>query len=285
LTRSYLAHVPPAYDKNNPISLVLNFHGGGGSAEGFRRLVGMDETSDREGFIVVYPKGMRVDANPDKIFVRFWNPGKGPSGAYNKDPLLSQVDDVGFVNAMLDDLESKFNIDKNRIYACGLSNGAVFVQLLACRLSSRIAAAGAVAGPFWNDPAECVLERPVPIIYFHGSDDPCLLYNGGLCGCEAGIAGGGRKYISAEETVGIWRAKDGCSQELRVTYQNGDVTCKTYKECAQGAEVTFCTIAGGGHTWPGGKPYKIPGVEVGKVSYDISANDAIWEFFKKHPKQ
>jgi polyhydroxybutyrate depolymerase len=47
--------------------------------------------------------------------------------------------------------------------------------------------------------------------------------------------------------------------------------------------VTFCTIAGGGHTWPGGKPYKIPGLEIGKVSYDISANEAIWEFFKKHP--
>ncbi|MDD2689073.1 MAG: hypothetical protein PHT41_02855 [Candidatus Omnitrophica bacterium] len=280
LERKYYIHVPPSYKSTLPTALILNFHGGSGSPQGHRKITQMDNTSDKEGFIIAYPRGTRPDADTKKILQRFWNPGKGPAGYFNVK--ISHIDDIGFVDKMLDDIESKFNIDKMRIYATGFSNGAGLTYALACNLSNRIAAIAPVGCPFWNFPESCNPQRPVSIIYFHGTSDKCAPYNGGPSGCEAGIASSGRVFISAQDTINIWKEKNGCSGSQEITYQRGEVTCKTYKQCNQGAEITFCEIKDGGHTWPGGLPYKLPGSDVGKTTYDISADDAMWAFFKRH---
>jgi polyhydroxybutyrate depolymerase len=246
----------------------------------------MNEKADSADFIVVYPAGTRRDSNPDKPFKRFWNPGNGPRGPYyaSSDP-ISKIDDIGFVEKILDDLESKFNIDKKRIYATGLSNGGVLTHLLACKLSHRIAAIAAVAAPFWNFPEDCNPERPIPVILFHGTADVCAPYYGGISQASSNEAAIDRDFISAEETVYIWLKKNNCPKTPKITYKKGEVVCKTYGPGDDGVEVTLCTIEGGGHTWPGGRPYAIPGINIGKTTFDINANDAMWDFFEKHPKK
>jgi len=281
LERQYYLHVPSSYKSTLPTALILNFHGGAGSPQWLRRITRMDNTADRRGFIVAYPRGTRPDADTRKRTQRFfWNVGKGPAGYFNAK--ISHIDDIGFVDKMLDDIESKFNIDKKRVYATGFSNGAGLTYALACSLSNRIAAIAPVGCPFWNFPESCNPQRPVSIIYFHGTSDKCAPYNGGPSECEAGIASSGRIFISAQDTINIWEEKNGCSGSQEITYQRGEVTCKTYTQCNQGTEITFCEIKNGGHTWPGGLPYKLPGSDVGKTTYDISADEAMWEFFKKH---
>lgn len=281
--RKFYVHVPASYERSRPMPLVLNFHGGGASAEGHRTITKMDGASEKHGFIAVYPRGTRADGNEVKRYQRFWNVGEGPQGTFNSNPIISRSDDIGFVKKILDDVSDKFNIDDTRIYATGFSNGAIFSYYLACHVSDRIAAIAPVAAPFWNYPGDCQMKRAVSVMHFHGKDDKCAPYNGGPAGCEAGIANEGRIFPSVENSINVWREIDSCSQEPKGTYSNGDATCITYSPCAEGTEITLCTMEGAGHTWPGGKPYSIPGFEIGETSYDINANDAMWEFFQKHP--
>ncbi len=279
--RKYYVHVPASYDNSKPTPVVINFHGGGGSAEGHPKLTKMLEKSDRAGFIAVHPQGTGKDL---KIrYKRFWNPGSGPTGPFNTNPIFAQVDDVGFVNKMLDHLESKFNIDKKRIYATGLSNGGIFTYKLACDLSHRIAAIASIGGPFWGSYENCKPSKAVSVLHFHGTSDVCAPYQGGTPHCEAGIASKGRIFPSIEETISVWRQINHCPMQAKVVFQKGEVTCQTFAPCDQESEVTLCTIEGGGHTWPGGLPYRIPGFEIGVTTYDINANDFMWEFFKRHP--
>jgi polyhydroxybutyrate depolymerase len=282
LTRQYYVHVPSS-DDGDPLPLVLNFHGGGGSAEGHRDMTGMNASADQEGYMVVYPRGMRVDGDTSQPFQRFWNIGDGPNGEFNSNPAISELDDVGFVDALLDDVNSRFSVDANRVYATGFSNGGVLDHLLACALSNRVAAIASISGPFWTDPEQCSPGRAVSVMHFHGTGDECAPYDGGPSGCESGIAGEGRVFVSAQESVDIWREKNNCPAAADVTYENGEVTCETWGPCDAESEVVLCTVAGGGHTWPGGRGYFIPGIEIGPVTKDISANDAMWDFFQKHP--
>ena len=134
VSRKYDVHVPLSYRSFKPMPVVLNFHGGGGGAPQHRVMTGMDKTADQGGFISVYPWGS--GKNPDISNGRFWNPGfnyfEGTDNAY-----LSQVDDIGFVNKILDDLILKFKVDQSRVYAAGLSNGGIFAQRLGCDLDRK----------------------------------------------------------------------------------------------------------------------------------------------------
>ena len=281
-TRKYFVHVPSSYDASVQTPVLLNFHGGAGSAQGHATNTEMNAKSDEEGFIAVHPAGTRRDLDPNRQYQRFWNLGPGPDDPYYDpgDP-IGEVDDIGFVNKILDELESNFNVDEKRVYVTGLSNGGFLIHYLACELSDRIAAIAPIACVFFTIPADCNPSRAVSVIQFHGTDDRCVLYDGGPSEC--GQEKLDRVFISAAESIAIWAEKNNCSSTPIVTYQNGDVTCETYGNCDEGAEVVLCTIEGGGHTWPGGRPYTIPGLDIGPVTYDISANDAMWEFFESHP--
>jgi len=246
LNRSYLVHVPPSYQESKKMPLILNFHGGGGKAEGHRRITQMNHTADKHGFIVVYPRGTKAKGK-FKRKLSFWNVDPGPTGAFHEREELKNVNDVAFVNAMLNDLEGRFSIDKKKIYATGFSNGAILSHFLGCQLSERIAAIAPVSGPFWTEPVDCQLTRPIPVMSFHGDADTFAPFQGGQPSCEQGIQKP-RNFPSVLSSVEIWREKNQCSKESRITYQNGDTTCITYDSCADDSEVTFCKIAGGGHT-------------------------------------
>ena len=156
LERRYVIHVPPAL-RERP-AVVLNLHGGGGNALAHQQYVRMDLVADREGFLVVYPDG----TGPIRGRLLTWNAGTCCG--------VAQADDVGFVRAVLDDLAGRIAYDASRVYATGLSNGAMMSYRLAAELSDRIAAIAPVAGSMVL--LRFSAQRPVPVMHIHSVDDP-----------------------------------------------------------------------------------------------------------------
>lgn len=278
LERKYRVHIPLNYDKNVKIPLIIYLHGGGGSIKAAYS-DGVDKASDKFGFLLAIPAG--TGPIPDRILT--WNSGEWPAGkgGFGTESCCgyaakNNVDDVGFIPKMINEVKSNFNIDEKKIYATGISNGGMMSYRLACELSDKIAAIAAVAPP--AVPRNCTPSRPVPVMHIHGTADPYAPYNGG----RGGRLLGSKEYEmqSAKEMVDLWRSLNQCSADFTIAYQNGNATCVSYNQCAEGSELEFCTIEGGGHTWPSGSQY-LPIRKIGPVSYDISF-DQIWEFFRNN---
>lgn len=273
--RRYLLHIPKSYDTNKPTPVVLVFHGGGGNPDGMVRLAGMNSKSDQAGFLVVYPFGTgRLE---DSLLT--FNGGECCGYA-----MQNQVDDVGFTRALLDDLASVVNVDADRVFATGLSNGGIVSHYLASELSDRIAAIAPVGGPLMMEAPRN--KRPVPVMHFHGTQDEFAPYAGGY-----GKGFLGRREItnfrSVEHTIQSWIKANGCSNEPQVVpfpdkADDGmKVIRHTWSGGKNGSEVVLIKIEGGGHTWPGQKPIM---ARLGESTMDVSANDLMWEFFQRHPR-
>ncbi len=269
-TRTYLVHVPPKYDSKNPTPVVLAFHGGGSNAEQMVRFCGLNETADRAGFIAVYPNGTGRLAK-----VLTWNGGNCCGYA-----MQNKVDDVAFTKALLDDLATVLKVDAKRVYATGMSNGAIMAYRLASELSERIAAIAPVSGPMGTE--KCGPKRPVPVMHFHGTDDGFAPFKGG----KGDKSVSGTEFYSVEHSIRAWVEANGCKKEpatdeLPDKAKDGTkVTQKPYGSGKDGTEVVLVVIEGGGHTWPGREPgFKL----LGKATKNVSANDLMWEFFEKHP--
>ncbi|MBN1920000.1 MAG: dienelactone hydrolase family protein [Anaerolineae bacterium] len=262
--RSYIVHVPPGYDPARATPVVLVFHGGGGYAENARTMTGFDAVADAEGFIVVYPNG--TGRRSDRLLT--WNGGRCCGYAMEQN-----VDDVGFVRALLADLEAIANVDARRIYATGMSNGAIMSYRLACELADVIAAIGPVAATQNLD--ACTPSRPVPVLHIHGDADKHAPYAGGV-GAESLV---GIPFEPVETTIEFWVGHNGCASTPQVT-QNGSIRHTVYNGCQQDAAVELYTVVGSGHAWPGGQP----GWKGGDVpTTELNASQVIWDFFAAHP--
>lgn len=269
-TRSYVVHVPKSYDRSKPVAVVLAFHGGGTNAQSMIRFCGLNDTADEAGFLAVYPEGTGRREN-----ALVWNAGDCCGYAMRRN-----VDDVAFVDALLDELEAQIPIDSKRIYATGMSNGAMLTYRLASELSHRIAAIAPVAGPMGSE--TCHPERPVSVLHFHGTADEFAPFEGGRGQKSLSRT----EFRSVEHSIDAWVKANGCSEMPEVVElpnHVGDetsVTRKTYGHGKDGAEVVLVVIDGGGHTWPGRQPrLRI----LGRSTGDISANEMMWSFFVKHP--
>ena len=252
--RTFHVHAPATYDPGKPTELVLVFHGYLQTTDDIANVTKMTDTSDAHGFIVVYPQGLDDSFNAGACC--------GPSA-------MNGVDDVGFVGALLDHLETEYCIDEKHVHATGYSNGGMLSHRLACEMSDRIASIGAVAGTLAVD--TCAPGRAVPVLHIHGKDDPIVLYDGGgFSGAE-----------SVDDTISFWVMNDGCTDPTPAqVYMNGDATCARYSTCHAGSAVELCTISDGGHQWPGGND---AGFGLGKVSMDLDASETIVKFFADHP--
>lgn len=303
LTRHFRVHLPPGFASagartpsersREKLPMVLVFHGGGGNIDGMVRTSGMDEAADEHGFIAVYPAG--TGRWQDKLLT--WNAGRCCGSAMDND-----VDDVGFVAELIDFMVDRYAVDRRRVYATGHSNGAQMSYRLACELADRIAAIAPNASQ--GVPEECRPSRAVPVLHLHGTEDRCALYHGGECGgCFAdffrdlGVPVPRKTWScpTVSEAVAAWADRNGCEPETAVMLEKGDVRCKTWQGCADGADVTLCTVDGGGHTWPGGT--YAPEIcrtrpdgalcrrwkqGVGEINRDVDANEVMWEFFRRH---
>lgn len=267
--RSYLVHVPPQYVKDRPTPVVLAFHGGGANARNMVAFSGLNLKADQAGFIVVYPDG---SGRLERMLT--FNAGNCCGQAASRN-----VDDVAFVRSILDDLEGIASVDRNRVFATGMSNGAMMAYRLASEMSDRIAAIAPVSGPMGTK--DCRPGRAVSVMHFHGDADEFAPFSGGK-----GRGPSGTEFYSVDHSISAWVEANGCNKSPRVTQlpdrekDGTNVKQVRYESGKDGAEVVLVIIQGGGHTWPGNEP-RIK--SLGVSTRDISANDMMWDFFQQHP--
>ncbi|HWA14766.1 MAG TPA: PHB depolymerase family esterase [Burkholderiales bacterium] len=285
-SRSYIVHVP--LDRLvNPWPVVLNFHGGGSSAAGQQAYTRMDAIADREGFLVVYPNGSGALGNR----LLTWNAGDCCGYALNH-----RIDDVGFVRALVEDLARRTDIDRSRIYATGLSNGAMMAYRLAVDAPDLVAAIAPVAGAYATLPAP---HRPaVPVMHIHSIDDKRAIYAGGL-GPPYPFTRTLVRHPPVESVVAGWARHDGCSAEPAVEIplhgrgisEGHTATTLRFLACASGAEVVLVRLTGAGHVWPGGAHEyvsRILGSQskiLGAATDVIDANREIWRFVSAYGRR
>jgi polyhydroxybutyrate depolymerase len=266
LTREYRLHVPTAYTGEEPLPLVLMFHGAGASGPEIAAHTGFADKADEAGFIVVFPTGTQ---------------GEGPLAALGR--IFNHLtfipgfpDDIAFTGELLDELESQLCVDTTRVYAAGFSNGGMFSVRLACSLGERFAAVAAVAGVYYPPFAtefegvepDCG-ERPVPLLAVHGTDDGSVPFAGGQLGPELPL----RVRHVENEIMPEWAAHNGCDEAGSIAPVTEHVRRVTYEGCTAATELYV--IEGGVHVWPGADDLKPP-----DVNDDIVANDVIWSFFE-----
>jgi polyhydroxybutyrate depolymerase len=246
---------------------VLNLHGSGATALDQELFSGMNRTSNQNDFIVAYPQGFIVDGSGYD-----WNVPKEPLIGGRAVPKGS-ANDVTFLATLVKILESKYCINKNEVYATGFSGGAREVSQLACDESSLFAAVAPISG--LRHPTPCPTARAVPIIAFHGSDDPVDPFKGN-----------GQAYwtYSVPTAANDWASQDGCSSKPVTSQPSTGVTLTSYTRCGGGSAVQLYEMKGEGHEWPGGPvmPSALTS-ELGPQSSAIDANAVMWSFFQAHP--
>ncbi len=275
MDRQFYIHVPKGYDHSARLPLVICFHGGFALGARMDSLTGFETLSDQQGFLLVYPQGIN----------RHWNDGRNIDGH-------DRYNDVQFFQDMLAHLERRWNIDPQRVYVAGISNGGFFAQYLSLLLPTKIAACASVAAPL-PDIIHNTRKplKPMSVIYFLGMSDPLVPFRGGPIHYKSFHDRG--SVMSAADSTQFWVKGNRCNEAPRTLelpdLDPNDGTRVKYAQFSGGrggSEVVVYGIEGGGHTWPGGRQYASEGT-VGKTSRDINASEIIWEFFKNHsaPRQ
>lgn len=275
--RSYLLYVPPAYDPANPVPLVFVLHGGGGNPDLYEGVSGFGEKARNEGFILVYPAG---SGRTRRLLT--WNAGHCCAYAMEQN-----VDDVAFFRAMVTELSAEFNIDPDRIYAAGHSNGGMMTYRLAAEASDIFAAVGVVSGTIGGYPTvgstELIMipqpENPVSVIHIHGMADDNVPYNGGE---SNGALGDPRIDLSVADSIGFWVNADQCETTPSTETSDDNMVITDVYACPEsGTTVKLISIVDGGHAWAGGNAASRLS---DTPSQRVSATDEIWAFFAAHPR-
>jgi len=244
IDRTYLLHIPSSYDGVSAVPLVVVIHPYNGYAPGFEIETGFSDKADANDFIAVYPEGL---GEP-----RSWNAGYCCGYA-----VMNNIDDVGFISALIDTLTANYNIDSTRIFATGFSNGSMMAYRLAAELSHKIAAIACAAGQMMLD--ECNPDRAVPIMHLHSLNDDICLYEG---------SSEGFIYPSVEEVIYTWVEINNCETVPDTIINNANLMVRKWAALSHNADIFLYTRPTGGHTWPTGT---------------VSATDSVWDFFVAHP--
>jgi len=267
--RTYLLHLPETVTLIHNLPLVFVFHGGGGTGKQIMKETGFNKISDKEKFIVVYPNGEN----------KGWNDGRG-------EPIEKTIhNDVKFISKLIDTITKQYNIDTNRIFSTGISNGGFFSFYLAYKMSNKfLAIAPVTANIPKNLKDKYTLENPVSLLLINGTEDPLVKYEGGKIGFKFGKSRG--KSISTDETISIFIKNNKCSDKPKaeeIPDKIDDDECYatkyTYSGGIKNTDVVLIKITNGGHTWPGGTQY-LPKKLIGNTCKDFNGAEVIWDFFK-----
>ena len=257
--RYYTIHFPKSYDPKKATPVVLAFHGGGGNMalQANDETYGLITKSEEAGFIAVLPNG-HSPFRSGKLAT--WNAGKCCGFARD-----AKSDDVGFIRALVESLATQHTIDRQRIFAIGMSNGGMMSYRLACELSDVIKGIAAVAGT--DNTSECAPKNPVPVLHIHAKDDDHVLFEGGAGKNAFKDRRQITDYVSVPATMAKWVKLNGCKAPVKKLNQY----CESYPGCG----VQLCVTPDGKHSWPGGKTHT---GEKGSTAF--KANDVIWDFFR-----
>jgi len=257
LTRSYRLYVPAAYNASQPVPLVFNLHGYTSNNLQQEFYGDFRPIADTANFIIVHPNGTLDNGGQ-----QFWN-------AFG----TSNIDDVGFLSALIDAIQAEYSIDPNCIYSTGMSNGGFMSYELACQLSHRIAAVASVTGSMMQSRFNaCNATHPTPVMQIHGTADPTVPYTANAQG-----------MMHIDTLVKRWAQFNNCNLTPTVTpVPNTNLTdgCtaehKVYGNGAMGSTAELFKVNGGAHTWPGAP------ITIGVTNQDFSASVEIWKFFRRY---
>ena len=263
--RSYRLHLPDTATPGAAVPLVMALHGGGGNARNIERMSGLSIIADREGFAVVYPNG----SGRLRHALLTWNAGNCCGRALDE-----QVDDVGFLNAVLDDVLRRHPVDSRRIYVTGMSNGGMMAYRFGCAAAGRLAAIAPVAGAM---NVTCTPAAPLSVIAFHGTADQHVLYEGGVPVKTRDPHP--RTDSAVRDTMAFWSAFNGCS--AHAAESEAEVSTDVWSNCRAGTEVELNTLEGFGHAWPGGHRGSPWGDD---PTAAIEASEVMWQFFSRHSR-
>ena len=247
MNREYILYVPNSYDGTSSIPLLLNFHGFGGSASQFMQEADMRSLAEADTFILVYPQGSCLDGSSH------WNPC--PTGGDNK----STADDVGFVEAMISEISSQYNLDMERIYAAGYSNGGMMAYGLANYKSDLIAAVASVSGTMLNCTGPT--SHPMPVVHLHGTSDGVVSYNGS------------NDWNSVQSTLDYWINFNNTVSTPIVNIDNtGAMTIEhyVYDQGDNSVSVEHYKYIGGDHVW------------FNELYQGQNASNLVWSFMSKY---
>jgi polyhydroxybutyrate depolymerase len=260
IAREYLVHVPKSY-RGAPTPMLLALHGGGGNADSQAddSNYGLIGKSEQAGFIAVFPNG--YSRLPSGVFAT-WNAG-ACCGAAER----NNADDAGFIRDVIRRVERQASIDPKRVFASGMSNGAMMTWRLACE-APEIRAIAPVEGT--DNTTACKPAHPVAVIEFHAADDPTVPFNGGV-----GAGPSHTNFVSVSATQAKWVALDRADTGAKRVLTVPGAHCDLHPAKPGGAPVELCVTDTGGHSWPGG------GSRQGRKqpSMAISADDLMWSFF------
>jgi polyhydroxybutyrate depolymerase len=268
--RVFLTYVPKTLKPGAP--LLIMFHGGGGDGPMARLGTGgvYDHLADRDGFVVVYPYGIG----------RSWNTcRKAQSNVARR----WDVDDIGFVEAIIEQTARAYAIDRKRVFATGHSNGGQISYRLLLERPDLVAGVAAVSSTLpAPENMDCVAKNvPTPVMTINGTADPVALYNGGQ------RPGGNGPALSTQATMEYFaklNGQDGPPETIQLPHvrESDSTSVERVAWTAPGKPpVVLYTIHGGGHVVP--QPhYRYPR-NVGRMTEDLNAPEMIWEFFSKLP--
>lgn len=259
--------------KRRKRSLILCLHREDETPESMTRLTkrSFNRLADQYGFIVGYPEALN----------KYWNDGREDSLSLSH---YNDIDDVGFIEKLIDYSIDSFRVDPSRIFVAGMSNGGFMSYRLACELSKKINGIAAVSASLALDQlVNCSSDTTVSLMIINGTQDPVMPYEGGEMIVKEYSLG---SVLSTEETINFWLRENKCKEKsTKKDVSNTNLFDETrserfiYSNCKNKIKVELITVTNGGHTWPGGRQYMAEKI-VGKTSKDFDAAEEIWKFFK-----
>lgn len=268
-TRKYRVHVPKSYNPTAPTPVLFALHGGGANMDyqANDRRYGLISASERKGFVAVFPNGYSK-----------WRSGKFATwnaGGCCGDARDRSIDDVGFIRRVVDDIARKLNVDRDRFFAAGMSNGGMMAYRLACELPDTFRAIAAVAGT--DNTTTCGSRKSISILHIHAKNDDHVLFEGGAGPNAFRDESKVTQFTSVPATVTKWVEANGCDPNPKRVLAKPGAYCDLYSQCRGNVNVQLCVTDSGGHSWPGGTK---PRGET--PSSAILANDVMWKFFTRH---
>jgi polyhydroxybutyrate depolymerase len=245
-TRIFTLYIPSSLDTERPAPLLFALHGAPGTGEGMRLTTGLDELGDRNGWLVAYPDALGA-----------WSAGCDCSTSE-----INGVDDLGFIERVIERISEEYSVDDRRIYATGFSNGGIMTYRLGCSMSDTFAAVAPLgASMTWEQARTCKLRRQIPIFSMIGTFDEAFPWKG------TGINSGA--FMPVDSTQVRWARLNGCRATPEVDYsppkeRDLNVRREVFPGCRDDGEVTLHAIEGGRHTWP------------------TTANETLEAFFSRH---
>lgn len=252
-TRQYRVYLPSNYNQSSPASMVMTLHGMGDNMTNFST-IGMNFIADTANIIVVVPQALS-----DPYAGTTWNSGAGYMGYFPN----SSVNDIGFLNSLLDTIQNNYSINANRVYCLGFSMGGFMTQRLACELTGRFTAVASVAGTIGQNINSCAPSKSIPLAHFHGTLDQTVGYTSNQYG------------INVDSLINMWVGLNSCDTSgLSSTFPDiasdgYTVDHFIYPNGNEGSEVELFRVNGANHVW---------------LTYgnDIDYSVEIWNFFNKH---